>query len=229
MALTDVLCNQIICGDCLEGMKQMKPNSVELILSDIPSGKTQDSWDVVLSLDDLWAGYRSILKPDGVVLLMAQFPYSLTVGVSNCPWLDDEWFWFNPESTRVLSPGTYPTIMMGKHENVLVYIAPGGESTWNPQMIEGRSPTNGLFFGFDARDQGGKLHPVQKPVGLFEYLIQTYSNPGELVFDGCMGSGTTAIACLNTGRNYIGLEKDREIFDRAQNRVRNWKPQSESV
>lgn len=225
-------------------MKLIADGTVNLILCDLPYGTTQNKWDSLIPLEPLWAEYKRILSPSGVVVLTAQSPFDKVLASSNLKWLRYEWIWVKENATGFLNAKKAP---LKKHENVLVF-APG-KHTYNPQFTVGkpyitkrngnttpnygkhassatfndgfRYPTSVLEFPRDRQ----KLHPTQKPVALFEYLIRTYTNPGELVLDNCMGSGTTAIAAINTGRHFIGFEMDEKYFGVAQERIDNHRSQ----
>lgn len=225
--------------DCLEGMKWMSAASVDMILCDLPYGTTQNKWDSVIPLDQLWSEYCRITKPNGVIVLTAQTPFSITLGASNREWFRHEWIWEKEQGSGFLNAKKAP---LKSHENVLVFSP--ARYTYNPQMESGRPYTTKRGrksdnYGADsiaeivtvndgfrypktvlrfARDKNA-IHPTQKPVALFEYLIRTYTNPGELVLDNCMGSGTTAIACLNSGRNYVGFESDPDYYRAATERI----------
>jgi site-specific DNA-methyltransferase (adenine-specific) len=228
----DVIYNE----DCLDGMKRIPDGSVDMILCDLPYGTTRNKWDSIIPLEPLWGQYKRILKSNGAAVLTAQLPFSVALAVSNLAWLKYEWIWEKDKGTGFLNASRAP---LKSHENVLVfgsgaltynaqkaagtpYARPPGPLTTNynkyalgPTISDGsRYPKTVLRY---ARERG--LHPTQKPVALFEYLIRTYTNEGETVLDNCMGSGTTAIACLNTGRHYIGFEKDPHYFDVCQNRI----------
>jgi site-specific DNA-methyltransferase (adenine-specific) len=227
--------------DCLDGMKLIADATVDMILCDLPYGTTQNKWDSVIPLESMWERYRRIIKPTGAIVLTAQMPFTITLGASNLSWLKYEWIWEKEQGTGFLNAKKAP---LKSHENVLVF-APG-KPTYNPQMEagkpystkRGRRSTN---YGADSIDEivtvsGGLrypktvlrfnrdkniIHPTQKPVALFEYLIRTYTNAGERVLDNCMGSGTTAIACINADRRYVGFELNAEYFNKAANRINN--------
>jgi site-specific DNA-methyltransferase (adenine-specific) len=231
--------NDIYNMDCLEGMKEIADGSVDMVLCDLPYGTTQNKWDSVISLQALWREYTRVCKQGAAVVLTTQMPFTSAVVVSNLPWFKYEWIWEKNVATGHLNSNVAP---MKKHENILVFA--NGKVPYYPQMMQGkpysmkRKPVNdngsnyGTIVRTDTVNEGQRfpvsvlqfnretgLHPTQKPVALFEYLIRTYTNPGQLVLDNCMGSGTTAIACINTGRQYIGFESDPGYFRIAQDRV----------
>lgn len=230
----------IICGDCLEEMKKIPDGSVDLILCDLPYGTTRNKWDSVIPLEPLWEEYKRIVKTNGAILLFGQTPFDKVLGASNLDMLKYEWIWQKGQATGHLNAKKAP---MKGHENILVFYSK--LPTYNPQWTIGkpytttRSTQSGNYGAqrdnittvSDGRrypvdvvkfSRGGAdrhLHPTQKPVALLEYLIRTYTNEGEVVLDNCMGSGSTCIAAINTGRKYIGIEKDKRYFDIANKRI----------
>jgi len=227
----------LIQGDCLEIMPRLTPASVDLVLCDLPYGTTQNAWDSVLPLDKLWQQYKRICK--GAIVLTAQTPFDKALGMSAIDILKYEWIWQKDAGTGFLNAKKMP---LKDHENILVYYRT--PPVYNPQMRLGfkpykqkqghvgtnygkvkpenvsesngeRYPLSTLYF---QRDKD-KLHPTQKPVALMEYLIKTYTNPGDTVLDNCMGSGTTGVACVNTGRKFIGIELDTGYFRIAVERI----------
>jgi site-specific DNA-methyltransferase (adenine-specific) len=222
-------------------MTGIDDHSIDMVLADLPYGSTQNQWDSIIPLAPLWLEYKRVIKRNGAIVLCAQIPFSIVLGASNLPWLRYEWIWRKTQGTGFLNANRYP---LKNHENVLVFCA--GSHTYNPQMTSGkpytadriRASTNYGFMDKETRtvnegtrypltvlefnhDKGSRKlkHPTQKPVALFEYLIETYTNPGELVLDNCVGSGTTCIAAINTERNYIGFETDPVYFNMAQERI----------
>jgi site-specific DNA-methyltransferase (adenine-specific) len=231
--------NQVYNMDCLEGMKEIEAGSVNLVLSDLPYGITQNVWDSVIDLRLLWAEYKRVMQPNGAVVLTASQPFTAQVVMSNPQWFKYAWVWEKNVATGHLNANRCP---MKKHEDILVFAQ--GQPMYHPQMQPGkpykmkRKPINdnGSNYGNITRtdtineglrfpvsiiqfDRETGLHPTQKPVALFEYLIRTYTNPGDLVLDNCMGSGTTAIACINTGRNFIGFETDPKYYQICLDRI----------
>lgn len=231
-------------GDCLARMAEIDDESVDLIAADLPYGTTANRWDQVIPFDPLWAHYRRVLKPRGAVILTASQPFTSMLVMSNREWFRHEWQWIKNRGSNFANTAREP---MKEHEAVLVFSP--GRWTYNRQMQErsgsggdrvkygvafrSRSENYREFVDTDHRNiprlrvpsswqkfntETG-LHPTQKPVTLFEYLIRTYSNEGETVLDNTCGSGTTGVACVNTGRNFIGIEQDANYFATAQRRI----------
>jgi site-specific DNA-methyltransferase (adenine-specific) len=231
---------QLIQGDCLEVMKDLPANSVDMILCDLPYGTTRNKWDVVIPLESLWEQYNRIAKRNAAIVLTAQTPFDKVLGVSNLENLRYEWVWEKGNASGHLNAKRAP---MKAHENALVFYR--AQPTYNPQMTTGhvrktslranksstnygaqkessydsteRYPRSVQFFSSDK--QKSPLHPTQKPVSLMEYLVKTYTNEGDLVVDNCMGSGTTGVACVRTGRKFIGIEKDETYYAVAKERI----------
>lgn len=239
--------NKIYNEDCLEGMKKIADKSVDMILCDLPYGTTQNKWDSVIDLDLLWEQYKRVIKDNGAIVLTAQTPFDKVLGYSNLKMLKYEWIWEKTTATGHLNAKKMP---MKAHENILVFYK--NLPTYNPQKTKGHKPTNsytkhqddGSNYGktlvgikgggdterfprsvqiFKTDKQKSSIHPTQKPVALFEYLIKTYTNEGETVLDNCMGSGTTAIACMNTNRNFIGFELDKGYYEKSLERIEQHK------
>jgi site-specific DNA-methyltransferase (adenine-specific) len=241
--------NQIIHGDCLEIMKDISDKSIDMILCDLPYGTTACKWDTVIPFEPLWEQYKRVIKPHGAIVLTATQPFSSSLVFSNIKGFKHEWIWQKEQGVGFQVAKYRP---MQEHEHVLVFTANGervnyypikerlektetvkrfgnnGSSDSSPlayadnriSVYKDRYPTSIKLF---KRDKG--YHPTQKPVELFEYLIKTYTNEGEIVLDNCIGSGTTAIAALNTGRFFIGIEKDDKYFEIATKRVQDWHEQ----
>lgn len=236
--------NEIINGDCLELMKELPDKSVDLILCDLPYGTTQNKWDSIIPLDLLWEQYERIIKDNGAVVLFAQTPFDKVLGVSNLKLLKYEWIWNKRLATGHLNAKKMP---MKLHENILVFYKK--LPTYNPQWWystpynKGDEPTLDVSSNYgkqrkrmppksaDGRryplsvieitnaNRREKWHPTQKPVDIYEYLIKTYTNEGELVLDNCSGAGTCAIASINTHRNFICMEKNPEYYEKSVERL----------
>jgi site-specific DNA-methyltransferase (adenine-specific) len=239
--------NRIYNEDCLEGMKRIPDGSVDMILCDLPYGTTACKWDIVIPFEPLWEQYNRIIKDNGAIVLFGSEPFSSNLRMSNIKNYKYDWFW----NKKIPSGMSYARFQpMRRVENIMVFTKNGEKTIYNPQLElrdkpikkggnryspsapiqaskEGKTfkktythkqPTNLLQFD---KVRQGSVHPTQKPVELFEYLIKTYTNEGETVLDNCMGSGTTAIACMNTNRNYIGFEISKEYCDIAEKRIKN--------
>lgn len=223
----------------------MEPGSVNLVLTDPPYGTTANSWDISPDLDRLWGSIKSVLSAGGSAVMISQTPFDKVLGASNLPWLKYEWIWKKTYITGHLNAKMAP---LKQHENVLVFSGVSiAKMTYNPQGVvrkpiiahrRARSsstssnyrthrefyrgeftnyPRDVLEFGPDPI----KLHPTQKPIALMRYMVRTYSNPGDLVLDPFMGSGTTAIACVLERRNFIGFELDKHYWEVANKRLRD--------
>ena len=245
MSNKDVVTDEysLLFGDCLERMKEIPDGSVDLILVDLPYGTTQNKWDSVIDLEAMWEQLNRICKPNTAKLMFAQTPFDKVIGCSNLKELKYEWIWEKTTATGHLNTKKMP---MKAHENILVFY--DKLPTYNPQKTTGHKPANsytkhqddGSNYGetkvgisgggqtdryprsvqvFKTDKQKVSLHPTQKPVGLLEYMIKTYTNENEIVLDFTFGSGSTGIACLNTNRKFIGIEMDDEYFDIAKNRI----------
>jgi site-specific DNA-methyltransferase (adenine-specific) len=238
--------NMVYNEDCLIGMKNIPDGGVDMILCDLPYGTTACAWDTIIPFEPLWEQYKRVIKDNGAIVLTASQPFTSKVVSSNYEMFKHEWIWDKKKPSTFLTAKIEP---LRKHESVLVFC--DGKVKYNPIKTKGRfrnkTPTRkgkdgafGKYKGNDIEtfndeqypksiieisgaDQTDKFHPTQKPVPLFEYLIKTYTNENETVLDNCMGSGTTAIACLNTKRNFIGYEMDKEYFDKATKRIKEHK------
>lgn len=234
--------NKVYNMDCLKGMKLINDKSIDLILCDLPYGTTQNKWDSIIPLDLLWEQYSRIIKNNGVIVLFAQTPFDKVLGYSNIKNLKYEIIWEKSKATGYLNARKMP---LKAHENILVFYKK--LPIYNPQMTEGKPYKNyhkpgdtGSNYGenkkeysyenkgvrfprsvlrFESIKTNEQLQPTQKPVDLCEWLIRTYTNKNELVLDNCIGSGTTAIACINTNRNYIGFELYEDIYNIALERI----------
>ena len=236
--------NKIYQGDCLELMNGIPDKSVDMILCDLPYGTTACKWDTIIPLEKLWMQYKRVIKDRGAIVLTASQPFTTSLINSNINMFKYEWIWDKHIPRNFINAKIMP---MQRHENVLVFGK--NKINYYPQMIERDKPVRVKNYskgdsayklnndGTDDKERvythrypdtiiegkweanAGKLHPTQKPVSLFEYLIKTYTTEGELVLDNCIGSGTTAIACINTNRNFIGIELQEEYYKLAINRV----------
>ncbi|MBQ2174336.1 MAG: site-specific DNA-methyltransferase, partial [Alphaproteobacteria bacterium] len=225
-------------GDCLELMKDIPDGSVDMILCDLPYGTTQNKWDKVIVLSLLFAEYKKLIKSGGVIALFSQQPFTTDLIQANRRQFRYEWIWEKSQGTGFLNANRMP---LKAHENILIFY--DKLPVYNPQFITGKKHSRGnpggltTNYGKFERIVGNKsneyypvdvikfskaadrLHPTQKPVDLLEYLIKTYTNEGETVLDNCMGSGSTGVACVNTNRNFIGIELDENYFHIAESRI----------
>lgn len=235
-------------GDCLDRMKEIEDNSVDLILCDPPFQLTTISWDKALPFDRLWEEYKRILKPTGTVLLFAVGIFTAKVILSNEKWYRQTLVW---DKNKCGSPGLAKIRPMQVTEDIVVF-APN-RTVYNPQMEVGepyyrksknpegyvprcnthgyglkpvneiknegtRYPKNIIRIPVDYSAQQ-RVHPTQKPVALMEYLMLTYSNEGDTILDNCFGSCPTGIAVVKTGRNFIGIEYDEGYFQIGKERI----------
>jgi site-specific DNA-methyltransferase (adenine-specific)/modification methylase len=222
-------------GDCLALMESISPGSVDMILCDLPYGTTQNKWDSIIDLPSLWAHYRRVLKPTGVVVLTGQGPFTARLILSNERAFKYKLVWEKSKPTNFLNAKHQP---LRKHEDVCVFYS--GRPTYNPQMSAGeaydkgvrKSQMTGSYGDFGAvrvASEGGRYptdvvyfktaesepertvwHPTQKPVDLGRYLIRTYTNPGDLVLDNAFGSGSFLVAAQREQRRFIGIEKNED-------------------
>jgi site-specific DNA-methyltransferase (adenine-specific) len=240
--------NKIHLGDCLELMPSIPSKSVDMILCDLPYGTTACEWDSIIDMGRLWSEYERVIKDNGAIVLTANNVFTFKLWASNPRLFRYKWVWMKSKKTRFLDARRKP---LGQHEDILVFYK--SLPMYNPQMAQGkpyfsrnskptvigksvtekqnivRTPTvnNGLYYPSDVISIPSPTrtqHPTQKPVALFEYLIKTYTNEGELVLDNCSGSGTTAIACLNTNRRFICIEKDEGYHKKSLERIANHEP-----
>jgi site-specific DNA-methyltransferase (adenine-specific) len=230
---------EILLGDCLELMKDIPNGSIDMILCDLPYGTTACKWDVIIPFDKLWEQYHRIIKDNGAIVLTASQPFTSALVMSNVKNFKYCWTWDKITAKGHLTAKIRP---MQQTEDVCIFSK--NKINYNPQMID--RPLNKIEVGTECKRteiMGGisngyskkytqwypktilrykterGLHPTQKPVALFEYLIKTYTNEGDLVLDNCAGSGTTAIACLNTNRQFIVMEKEQKYCDIILKRV----------
>jgi DNA modification methylase len=235
------LCRHL--GDCLDVMPGLDAGSIDLILADLPYGTTACKWDTVIPFAPLWAHYRRLLKPRGAVVLTASGKFTFPLAMSNFGWFRYKWTWIRGkrrtgfldvnrrplrcvEDILVFAPNrtTYNPIKTSGHDLVRATHGRAKSAVYhgygrNPTAYESRERYPAEVLTIDLDDARIRHHRTQKPVALMEYLIRTYTNEGETVLDNTMGSGTTLVACLNTGRCGIGIEKDPEIFAVAEKRI----------
>lgn len=225
-------------GDCLELMKDIPDKSIDMILCDLPYGTTACKWDIVIPFDKLWEQYNRIIKDNGAIVLFGKQPFTSKLIVSNIKGFKYVLVWVKDNHDNPLMAKKR---FLNITEDICVFYKKQCE--YNPQGVieinkmtkQGRGeslsqknkrkseylqsytnyPKNILKFKRDLPN----IHPTQKPVALLEYLIKTYTNEGDLVLDNCMGSGSTGVACVNTNRNFIGIELDEKYFNIAKDRI----------
>ena len=235
-------------GDCLELMKDIPDGSIDMILCDLPFGTTKNHFDIPLPFKEMWKHYNRIIKDNGAIVLFSQMPFTASLVLSNTKMFRYEWIWQKSKSTGFMNAKKMP---LKSHENILVFYKklpqynPQGLSSGvhlktgrsrkgnsrnygktgcgNPEYIQTQTGYPKDIIKFSNPSNKGHLHPNQKPIDLLEYLIKTYTNEGETVLDNCMGSGSTGVACVNTNRNFIGMELDKQYFDIATERIANAK------
>ena len=231
-------------GDCLEIMPSLQ-EKVELVLTDPPYGTTQCKWDSVIPFDKMWGQLKRVIKPNGAIVMTAAQPFTTTLIASNMKMFKYCWVWdkklprghlnakrqplrrfedvavfygkqttYNPQKTTGHKRKVARTVYEKSGDGSQVYGAERRDTFYDSTE---RYPTG--IIEISNADQRGKTHPTQKPVALMEYLIKTYTNEGETVLDFTMGSGTTAVAAVNTGRKFIGIEKEEKYCEIAKQRI----------
>ena len=237
----------LLHGDCLKLMPTLGDNSVDMVLVDLPYGRGELKWDIAIDHDEMWVQLKRICKPNANIVFFCTTKFGYQLIKSNEKWFRYDMVWEKPNMVGFLDAKVRP---LRKHEMIYVFSKPsGGVKTYNPQKTTGhkpighvkgreykdgivdiygktgttdkytddtRFPTSIQKFNYDKN----KLHRTQKPVAMCEWLIKTYSNEGETVLDFTMGSGSTIVAAKNTGREFIGIEMDEEIFKIAEERLK---------
>lgn len=226
--------NQLFEGDCLKYLKQFPDNSIDMVLCDLPYGTTQNKWDSVISLSKLWKEYERVVKDNGAIVLTSQGLFTAQLMMSNPKMFKYKWIWEKSKPTNFLNAKKQP---LRKYEDVCVFYKK--QPIYNPQMTKGepynkgvrknqlsgsygdfqpvhvysdgsRYPTDIIYFK-TAESEGKVIHPTQKPIELGRYFIRTYSNPGNLILDNTFGSGSFLVAALLEGRNFVGIEKNKDV------------------
>lgn len=244
-------------GDCLEVMLYMPDASVDMVLCDLPYGTTACAWDSVIPFDRLWAEYRRVTKPNAAIVLTASQPFTTALIASNMGEFKYAWVWRKSKGAGFLNAKNAP-VKMHEDVAVFSKGTTANRSdkrmNYNPQGLVrvdrrrkqpkacdsvGTRPSRQSdyvqeYAGYpssilDVPNDGGGHHPTQKPVALMEYLIRTYTNEGETVLDNCMGSGTTGVACINTGRRFIGIEREEAYFNIAKARIEGCQVKMQTV
>jgi len=252
--------NKIYNMDCLKGMKQLPDESVDMILCDLPYGTTQNNWDKIISLKELWNFYKRIIKKKGIIILFSDEPFTSELIISNKKMFKQRITWDKDRKSGFFNANR---MLLKQTEDICLFW--NKLPTYNPQMVKSKPSSrerykSNLTKGLNNRVYGkvknhkrgddfnpelsfpsnlikisaniqecnthARVHPTQKPLKLIKWLIKTYSNEGDLVLDNCMGSGTTAVACIQTGRNFIGYEIDKEYYDIAVGRIQSAKSQT---
>jgi len=236
---------ELIQGDCLEKMKDIPDKSIDMILCDLPYGTTACKWDTIIPFEPLWEQYKRIIKDNGAIVLTASQPFTSALVMSNVKIFKYCWYWKKERLTNIAQvkkragktveeccvfyknqPKYNPQMekYFGKKRTNKVKNGVMGKLTDNNTKKVKEYVDNGLRYPTQVLEIKRdtlvcNLHPTQKPVALFEYLIKTYTNENETVLDNCMGSGTTGVACKNLNRNFIGIELDPEYFKIAEKRI----------
>lgn len=237
---------QLHLGDCLEVMKSIPDNSIDMILCDLPYGTTACKWDSVIPFEPLWEQYKRIIKDNGAIVLFGSEPFSTELRHSNLEMFKYDWIWNKINPFGFLDCKYRP---MKTHEIISVF-SKGGCSNgskipikYNPQGLIYRiktkknklksellhsNPNKSEYTSvatnypktiLEFKKDNDGIHPTQKPVALLEYLVKTYTNEGDVVLDNCMGSGSTGVACVNTKRRFIGIEIEKAYFEVAKQRM----------
>lgn len=235
-------------GDCLEVMKKMSDKSVDFILTDPPYGTTACKWDSVIPFAPMWEQINRIIKDRGAVALFGSEPFSSALRMSNIKNYKYDWIWDKKSAGNILVAKYQPLkrheiISIFNAKNYYPIFTEGRDRTGEAprkkksdlfsglksgQFQHGRNKKGNQRYPFSILDfstqssecaNSKRVHPTQKPIALLEYFIKTYTLEGETVLDFTMGSGSTGVACINTGRNFIGIEKDEKYFEIAKNRI----------
>lgn len=235
---------KLIHGDCLERMKEIPDGSVDMVLCDLPYGVLSLRWDSVLPVDKLWEQYKRVVKPNGAILLFGTEPFSSHLRLSNDKWYKYDYIWVKTKAGNFASCRKVP---MKYHENISVFYK--DYPTYNMPNLHKIEPVksgrknkgsnaqqysngdisymqtesgfnNSVLYYSNKSGKGYSFHPTQKPIDLLEYLIKIYTHEGMTVLDNTMGSGSTGVACVNTNRNFIGIELDETYFGIAEKRIK---------
>lgn len=241
--------DKIYNEDCLTGMQKIDDKSVDCIICDLPYGTTKCTWDIIIPFDKLWEQYNRIIKDDGAIILFGQEPFSSLLRVSNLKDYRYDIYWqkerltnimqvkrrvgkdvetisifyknqctYNPQMVKYDGPRRGNKVKNGKLGKLVDDNNDKKVFEYNDTGF--RYPTQVWKFKRDILTSN--IHPTQKPIALYEELIKTYSNPGDLLLDNCSGSGTIAIAALNTGRHFIGFETNEQYYNESIKRIKNY-------
>lgn len=226
--------NNVIQADCIEYMKNMPDNCIDMVLCDLPYGTTQNKWDSIIPLEELWKQYKRIVKDNGAIVLTSHGLFTAYLITSQPKLYKYKWIWEKSKSTNFLNAKKQP---LRKHEDVCVFYKK--QPTYNPQMLQGepydkgirKNQLSGSYGDFQpvhvqssgerypidivyfktAESEGKVWHPTQKPVELGRYMIKTYTNPGDIILDNTSGSGSFLVSALLEGRNFVGIEKNEDV------------------
>ncbi len=229
---------QLFNEDCLENLKRMPTGYVDMVLCDLPYGTTKNKWDSIIPLDTLWSEYKRVLKESGSIVLTGQGRFSAMLILSSTVKYQYSAVWVKPGHTNQLNAKKQ---LLRKHEDIHIFY--DKQPVYNPQGLipkntetrqgktissnwgnQGREAYIQQFTNYpttviQTKGRDKSFHPTQKPIELLEFLIKTFTDPGQLVLDNTMGSGSTGVACVNTGRSFVGIEKDPDYFKIAQERI----------
>ena len=243
--------NKIYCGDCLELMHEIQDKSIDMVLADPPYGTTACKWDSVIPLAPMWEQIERIIKQNGAIVITSSQPFTSVLILSNLSLFKYEWIWDKSLPVGHLNAKKRPLKL---HENICVFykkqptynpLKTFGHNKKIARAVYKKHADGNSVYGAEERDtfyssterypvsiqrfnganQKNKTHPTQKPLSLMEYLIMTYTNKGDIVLDFAIGSGTTAVACINLHRNFIGIEKEQKYVDIANKRITQAEPQ----
>ena len=232
---------KLMHGDCLELMKDIPDNSVDMVLCDLPYGMTQQPWDKIIQFEPLWEQYHRVCKPTAAIVLHCMQPFTSMLIGSNIREFRYCWVWDKHYCRGFLNAKRQP---LRCHEDIAVFYRK--QCKYNPQMTKGALRAKGnsskqrgcygdytpvrtvndvyypkTIISIPGVANPDLSHPTEKPVALEEYLIRTYTSYGDTVLDNCMGSGSTGVAAIQTGRNFIGIEMDDHYFSVAKERINN--------
>jgi site-specific DNA-methyltransferase (adenine-specific) len=237
---------RLILGDCIQQMASLEDASADLILTDPPYGTTRISWDSIIPLEPMWNQLNRIIKPNGAIALFAGEPFTSVLISSNLRGFKYRWTWDKQIPSGMMYARFRP---MQQSEDIVIFSRNGQRTNYFPIMVKRDKPIRGrinsrsvggntdniktirktvktythknptTLLRFPPVPRGKGLHPTQKPVPLLEYLIKTYTQPGGTVLDFTMGSGSTGVAALRTGREFIGIELDENYFQLAEKRL----------
>ena len=236
---------ELYCNNCLEQMKNIKNNSINCIICDLPYGTTKCEWDIIIPFEPLWQEYHRIIKPSGSIILFGQEPFSTLIRSSNLKEYKYDIYW---EKERLTNVNQVKKRVGKTIETISVFY--NKQCTYNPQMVvyDGPKRSNKVKDGklgkltdaqekkvIEYKDNGLRyptqvwhfkrdiltcnLHPTQKPLELLEALVRTFTNEDDTILDNCMGAGTTGVACKKLHRNFIGIEKEEKYYQIAKERI----------